>query len=363
MKRLLCIVGVMDMGGAETFLMKLYRELDRNKYQMDFCVSTGLTGCYEEEISLMGGRIFKIPKKSENFIQYSKELRKIYRSEKYERVLRIGADCFCAIDLWIAFFSGVKIRAFRSSNSGTIQNRLISFLHKMLRIPLTSIANVKIAPSRLAAEYTFGKSRVKKNQIIYLHNALDVKQYEFNENNRRNIRKQLNIGNEIVIGHIGRFNKQKNHEFLINVFNKLKNKNLKLILVGKGELENQIRDRIEELQIADKVILAGTRKDIPKFLSAIDLIVFPSYFEGMPNVIIEAQVNGIPCIISSTITKEVNITGLVEFLPLDDINLWTSEIEKKINQLGNRRSYIEEFERSGYTIDKASQIFIESIFY
>lgn len=364
MKRLLCIVGIMDAGGAETFLMKLYRQLDKSKYQMDFCVSDKKKGIYEDEILSMGGKIYRINNKSDNLLSFIRDLKNVIKDGHYDRVLRIGADCFCAIDLWIAFFCGVKIRAFRSSNSGSIQKNLVVKLHKILRTPLMLVANVKFAPSDLAAEFTFGKRCLKKNKIIFLHNAINTNLYKYDEDNKNKIRKELELENNFVIGHIGRFNVQKNHDFLLQICAEVMktNPNIRLLLVGKGELKNQILQQIEHLKISDKVILTGIRNDIPELLSAIDLIVFPSFFEGMPNVIIEAQAAGLKCLISSEITKEVNITNLVTFLPLSDKNKWVDEINNIVNNPYERKNYTDKFIENDYCINQITDVFVDKIF-
>ena len=188
---------------------------------------------------------------------------------------------------------------------------------------------------------------------------MDVFKYYPEE--RRNIRDEFSIASDVkLIGHVGRFDEQKNHMFLLDVFQKIhqKDSNTKLMLVGKGALEEKIRNRAKELGVYDSVIFTGVRSDVPQILSAMDVFVLPSFYEGMPNTIIESQATGLPCVIADTITKEANITGLVEYLPLGNSDAWaekalsiinTERVDTKDSFVLNRydiKSVVEDFSRS-----------------
>lgn len=173
----------------------------------------------------------------------------------------------------------------------------------------------------------------------------------------------MNVEDKLVIGHIGRFNEQKNHKFLIEVFEKIKekNKNAILILVGKGNLEDEIKKQVKQLNLEDSVMFLGTRKDIPNLLMSMDILVFPSLYEGMPNTVIEAQATGLKCIISDTITREANITGLVKYLNISNTSIeWSNII---INDLNYKRENItQKIKEKGYDIKDATNEFINVIF-
>ena len=318
MKRLLCLISSMNTGGAETFLMKQYRQLDRTKYQMDFCVNVPEKCFYDDEIASLGGRIFRIPSKSENAAAFAKALGDLVRKEKYAYVLRITSNAAGFWDLKIAKDAGAKVCIARSSNSSDGESFKAKLVHLAGRLLYGSYVDVKIAPSDLAAEYTFGKKAVRQGQVHALHNAIDLDTYRFCQEDRDAVRAELGLEGKLVIGHVGRFNQQKNHTFLLEIFREIsKNReDAVLVLVGKGELEQQIREKAAALGIADKLIFTGVRSDVPRLLSAMDVFVFPSFYEGMPNTVIEAQAAGLPCVIADTITKEANITGLVQYLPL-----------------------------------------------
>ena len=208
-KRLLCIVSVMNTGGAETFLMKLYRELDRNQYQMDFYCMSYEIGFYEEEIKKMGGKIYRSIPKSKNLFKSFYDLMKTVRDNKYDYVMRISEHSLATIDLIAAKMGGAKNLIQRSSNSNTT-SKLSKFVHKLFCFFPRIIPTIKIAPSTEAAEYTFGKGCIENHKVKIIKNAIDVEKFMFVSEKRQQIRTELNLSNEYVIGHVGRFNHQKN---------------------------------------------------------------------------------------------------------------------------------------------------------
>ena len=363
MKRLLCIVSSMDKGGAETFLMKIYRCLDKTKYQMDFCVSKKEKGFYDDEIKFLGGKIFYIPPKSKNMFKTFNSIRKLVNLKKYNYVLRTSQQSLATLDLLAAKLGGAKTLIYRSSNAGLtggilnrILNRVFSFLPKY-------VPNVKLAPLTEAAEFVFGKKAVKNNKVYILHNAINYDDFKFEKEIRNNLRKKLKIGDKVLYGHIGRFNVQKNHMFLLEILSQIlkREENSILILIGEGELKKDILDKIKELKIEKNVLVLGPQKNISEYLMAIDKIIFPSFFEGMPNVIIEAQASGIPCYVSNTITKEANITGLVKYIDLyKSSDEWAKDIlSSKVARIKTEKKFIE----NKYMIYQVIDDFVEKCYY
>ncbi len=364
MKRVLCILSSMNAGGAETFLMKIYRAIDREKYQMDFCLNSK-DNYYGKEIKSYGGKIFYIPEKSKSLTEFKRGLTKIIKENNYKYVLRIGANAMSFMDLKVAKKAGAEVLAVRSSNSssgGGIKNAVAHFIGRLL---YEKYINVKIAPSTEAAEFTFGKNSVKKGRAHLLHNAIDIDKYLFNQAARESVREELDISDKLVVGHIGRFAPQKNHEFLLDIFGEIskREKNAVLLLVGTGELQEKIKKKAHDMEIADKVMFLGVRSDIPKILSAMDIFLFPSFFEGMPNTVIEAQGSGLSCIIADTITKEADITGLVEYMPLSaDKEAWAKKCIDTMKSIGERRNTKEDFVREKYDIKSGAEEFVRLIF-
>ena len=362
-QRLLCIVSNMDTGGAETFLMKMYRKLDRNRYQMDFVVSGDGRSYYEDEIEQLGGIVYRITRKTKDFVAFRRELAAAVRDDGYPCVLRIGSDALSAIDLWVAKRAGARRLALRSSNASDGKGSLGMFLQKAFRRLLTSVADVKIAPSDLAAAYTFGPKAVSNGEVHYLHNALDLNAYTFSPEIRSATRSELGIEPDaLVVGHVGRFAPQKNHGFLIEVFAELlkARPDARLVLVGQGELEGEVRGKAEVFGVLDSIVFTGVRPDVPALLSAFDALALPSLYEGMPNVVIEAQAAGLACVVSDTVTRQADVTGLVEYLPIDDTTAWANALESAatVERLDTRTAMT----AAGYDISREAKKFVELVF-
>ena len=217
-KRMLCIVGMMSADGAETFLMKIMRNLDRSKYQMDYCVTTYEDGYYDKEIKALGGKVFRVPPKTKGPFKNFNEIRKLVKRENYRYVMRVSQHSLSAMELLAAKMGGAKVLVYRSSNSNTCGGRLNTLLHKMCKFLSICIPNVKIAPSSEAAEFMFGKRLTEKGDVLLLPNALNIETYQYNEKIRKNLRRELGVENSFVVGHVGRFTEQKNHAFLLEIF-------------------------------------------------------------------------------------------------------------------------------------------------
>ena len=363
MKKLLCIVNTMNSGGAETFLMKVYRKLDRTKYQMDFCINVKEECFYNKEIRELGGKIHIIPSKSENVKEFKKQLTEIIKRENYKYVLRITSNALGFMDLMIAKKAGAEICSARSSNSSDGTSVAIKLIHYLGKLMYGHYVDVKFAPSDLAAEYTFGKKAYKQGKATILHNAVDLSVYKYYPEYRERIREELGIADRIVFGHVGRFMEQKNHMFLLDVFSEIKKQNEKAVLLlvgGNGNLEGKVRERVAELGLGESVIFTGIRSDVPQIMSAMDAFVMPSFFEGMPNTVIEAQATGLPCVIADTITREANITGLVEYLPLGDAQIWAKKALSLIREerADTRQCFIDE----KYDIESTVENFVKLVF-
>ena len=358
MERILCIVDSLNTGGAETFLMKLRRALDKSKYQMDFISSD--KGYYDEEVTNTGGIIYYIPFRTKKpFVVYEK-IKNIVKRGNYKIVIKLGSTPIAAIDLLAAKKGGAEKLGLRSCNSYAEEGVVYKIINRICEPLLRSVVNLKIAPSDLAAIFTFGEHAYNNNEVKILHNAVDLEYFKFNEKKRDDTRKLLGLKkNNTVYGHIGRFSNQKNHKYLIDIFKKIKDRdeNAKFILVGTGELESEIKNKVSNYNMTEDVLFLGVRNDIPNLLSVFDLFVFPSFYEGMPNTVVEAQATGLPCIISDTITRQANITGLVDFLPINvEPEVWA---EKCVKHKKERVDTTKILQNSGYNIDIIVQDFLK----
>lgn len=356
-KRVLIIINTLNVGGAETFILKVFRSIDRSKLIFDFLVCEKNKGIYEDEVEFLGGRVYHGYYKVNNL---AKNLYCIYstvRRGKYKTVFIFSQHPIVALDLIIAKLGGANRRIVRSTNSacgGTLSNIVAYIMRPLMNLFISE----RIAPSREAALWLFGKRIVKRGKYTILNNGLDLNTFRFSESDRAQFRRELHLDNEIVIGHVGRFNYQKNHSFLIEVFKAFydENKNSKLVLIGKGETKNQVALQVRNLGLNDAVIFLDVRSDIPYCLSGFDAFLFPSFFEGMPNTVVEAQACGLPCLISDSITKDAKITDLVVMKSLEETPLmWAKMLKRMIKSNRDRESYSSVMSGSGYSIDSVCE--------
>ena len=294
---------------------------------------------------------------------FKKQLYDVVQMNGYKYVLRVSSNAAGFMDLKIAHKAGAKICAARSSNSSDGGGLIVKLAHRFGSILYGKYINVRIAPSDLAAKYTFGQKAYENGSVSILHNAIDIEKYSYSVEMRNCIRSEFDISDTTtVIGHVGRFMTQKNHVFLLEVFCEYAKTNTKsvLMLVGGGELESIIKEKALALGISDKIIFTGVRPDVPALLSAMDVFVFPSLYEGMPNTVIEAQATGLPCIVADTITREADITGLVHYLPLGNASEWADYIVQLPKVI--RETPIQKLKENCYDIETVAEQFVKLIF-
>ena len=357
-KRILCILSSLDAGGAETFLMKILRALSPEEYQLDFIVSA-VNGCYTEEVLARGGKIYQIPLRRKDFFGAFGGIKIIVKENNYDAVLKLGENSLAVADLIAARLGGARHLALRSCNAPTDLSLKFRCIHGFFRPILNRVATVKLAPSQLAADFMFGKNSDAK----LLHNGVDLHVFCFDSQKRTEIYNEFGLNGKFVVGHIGRFHPQKNHGYLLEIFKEIQEQreDAVLFLVGTGGLEEQIRNRVCEMGLQNHVIFAGQRFDIPALLSAMDVFVFPSLYEGMPNTVIEAQATGLPCVIADTITREADLTGLVHYLSLNNApDRWAEKVFSVYSE--ERKNTSADFTAQGYNIEDVARQLVELIF-
>lgn len=367
MKRLLCMVYGSNMGGVEKFLLKIFHNIDREKYEMDFFFSGSRENIYDNEIRQLGGRPFHGIYTKNNPVKAYYRYYRCIRDNDYKYVLVVAPHSLAALKLLIARIAGAEILAMRSSNTQITGNGLSKALNKAFFFLPRVVANVMIAPSIAAGKFLFGRRCIEKNQVHILNNGIPLNEYQFNPEIRRQKRKELNVKDEVLFGHVGRFEAQKNHEYLIDIFAEIHKKlpTAKLVLVGDGILKQNIIEKAKSLNVYDHIIFTGIRNDVPKLLMAMDALIFPSFFEGMPNVVIEAQGAGLPCLVASTITKECHVTDLIKFMDLSQpASVWAdNSIELAQKYKNNDRSkYSQILKDKGYDINDVTNEFVRLIF-
>ena len=325
MKRILHVIAGMNSGGMETMIMNYYRNIDRSKIQFDFLIYTEGKAFYEDEINKLGGKIFKVTSRRKNPLKNYKEIKEFFKNNKYE-IAHFHQGPTYYYPLKMAKNYGVEKRIIHNHGINRMYKKVLKYpLELWLKPRICGLATDYIACSDNVLDHLFTKKIINEKNYIIINNAIDVEKFKFNNYSRNKIRNDLKIKeNEILALHIGTFTTPKNHLFLIDVFeNQLKeNTNLKLALVGEGPLRKNVEDYIKEKKIENKVIFLGRRENVNEILSAADYMIFPSLYEGLPLTIVEAQANGLPILMSDTITEKVIQTDLVKSLGLDRIETW-----------------------------------------
>lgn len=309
----------LGFNGITSVIMNYYRNINREKVQFDFAIGLGIHDSVRDEINELGGKVYELPSRKKSTINYLMELKKLVVENKYRIVHAHGNSGTLYLDIHALKKAGVPIRISHSHNS-TCSHKII---HKMLKKPLNNEITHAIACSKLAGDWLYNKS------YTVINNGIDVDKFLYNEETRIKYRKELGLEGKLVLGHIGHFSYQKNHEYLLEVFREVYSKESKavLMLIGDGKLRGDIEAKIKDLGIENNVLLLGNRKDAAQLLQSMDIFVFPSRFEGLPVVLVETQASGLKCIVSDKITKECQITGRVKYLSLkDDKKEWVEEI-------------------------------------
>ena len=351
MIRVLHVVTYMGRGGLETMLMNYYRHIDRSKVQFDFLVHREFEADYDEEIKSLGGRIYHVSRLVPWSRRYKAELRRFFRTHPEYKIVHVHQDCLSSVALQCAKECGIPVRIAHSHNSN--QDKNIKYLFKryyMRKIPET--ATELFACGKAAGDWMFGGKKYR-----LLPNAIAAEKYIYEEGKAKKIKKDLGLEKNLVIGHIGRFNPQKNHKFLIDIFEKCfeKNQKVRLMLIGDGEGRKEIENKVKERGLQDNVLFMGVRRDVPELLQAMDVFVFPSLYEGLPVTMIEEQAAGVPAVISDRVSEECIITkDLVKVEGLEETpEQWAGEILKQVKI--SKRDRSEEIKRAKYDVETTAK--------
>lgn len=324
MIRILQIIGSLNMGGAENFIVNLYRCINKEEMQFDFLLYDKPHGKnLYDEVERLGAKIYYVPSKREGIVRNYCTIKKIIEQNKYEIVWKHTGNCFSGLDIIAARFGKAQRRILHShsSNGQGIQK----ILHYICR-PLVD----KFVTDCFACGSEAGKWMFRNKKYIIIPNGIDTERYRFRQEIRSEYRNNLRINDKMVIGHVGRFVSEKNHAFIIDVFKEVCNRNKEavLMLIGAGELQEKVHDQVKRLELSEKVLFLNTRDDVPELMQAMDVLFMPSLFEGLPVTLIEAQAAGLPCVVSENITREVDLTGNIKFYSLDGpVEVWADAVE------------------------------------
>ena len=358
MIRVLHSVYGMNRGGIETFLMNVYRNIDRTKVQFDFLVHTDKKCNFDDEIAALGGNIFHIPARNEGVLKNRKALDEFFEAHLEYRILHQHASSLSYVEpLKAAKRCKVSTRIIHAHSTQAGGSFLHNYVHRWNRLFLKSYATSCFACSDLAGKWMYGKKQYEAGTFKIINNGIPTNKFVFNEAKRNKVRSDLGVEGKFVLGHVGRFFYPKNHEFLIDIFQAAyeKEPNSVLLLVGEGELREQIEQKIASLNLKRSVILTGIRDDISDLLQAMDIFIFPSHYEGLPVTLVEAQATGLPCLVSDNITKQVKLTNNIEYIDLlCPISKWVDRIFA-INANYVRQDESKQIVNAGFDIEKTTQ--------
>jgi len=316
--------GTMDRGGVSTFMMNVYEKMHSEKIQIDFLVHTLSKGVRDEDILNLGGKIFRVPARGKNPLKNYRQIKQIMLDGNYD-VVHAHADAGNSTILSIAKECDIPIRISHCHNTNyTNKSLLKKFLNEQLKKQIPRYATHLWACSEKAGEWLYGN-----HSFEVIPNAIDVQKFIYSPQLSKDLRKELNLENKFVIGHVGRFDYQKNHDFLLKVFAEVvhEREDAHLVLIGKGELEEVIKKQANQLGILDKISFLGESSNVNKLINVFDVGVFPSLFEGFSIAMVEMQVNGLPLVVSDTVPSEINLTDNIRFLSLDEtVKYWCETI-------------------------------------
>lgn len=314
--RILQVLSTLDRGGAEQVVMNWYRMIDRSMIQFDFVVEDyGREYAHEAEILSLGGRIFRVSRPLPNIVNYVWEWNKLLNAHPEWKVVHAHHTSPAAVFLTIARLKGRRAIAHShiAGNDGSAKGAI----KRVARLPIRYIASDLMACSSEAATWMFGGRTAE-----VLPNGIDAEVFRFSMERARVLRDQLGLDDSVLIGHVGRFHEQKNHRRILEIFREIakRSPNVNLLLVGDGPRRAELEEYSQALGIENVVKFLGVRKDIPDLLGVFDVMLFPSFYEGLPVSLVEAQAAGLPVVMSDTISREVVLTNLVRTLPLSASN-------------------------------------------
>ena len=313
------LVGSYKGGGVEAVVMNFYRNIDRNKIQFTFVCDEDSTDIPYEEIEKLGGKIIIVPPYSKPF-KYHSALKKALKEDDY-KIIHSHISTMSVFSLFAAKCAGVPVRIAHSHSTTNKKEKKKNLMKQILRPFSKVFATDYMCCSELAGRWLFGNKEYDKGNVYLLNNAIDLDKFKYNDSLRKKKRKELGIKDKtLVIGHIGRFVAQKNHDFLIDIFNEIhkKNNNSILLLAGQGPLMEDIKNKVKELNLEDSVKFLGQRNDANELYQAFDVFLLPSLYEGLPVVGVEAQASGLLCYLSDDMTKETKVLDITKFMSLNN---------------------------------------------
>ena len=322
------IIGRVCNGGVEAMINSIFEHIDHNQVTFDFFVESTSLIINRERIEKLGGRIIEIPSYKSLF-KFKKALKTNFENNNYD-IVHSNLNTLSFIVLKVAKKCGIQVRIAHAHSTTNKKEKIRHLIKNILKHKSKKYATHYFACSEKAGRWQFSDKTFNEGKVQIIDNAIDVNKFSFNLNKRSQIRYLLNIKeNEQIIGHIGRFDLQKNHDFLLDVFKCLQksNKNIRLLLIGDGDLKPLIENRVQKEHISG-VIFTGCVSNTSDYYNAMDCFVLTSLYEGLPVVGVEAQANGLKCFFSDQVTPEAKLIDTTEFIALSDsCEVWANRLK------------------------------------
>ena len=351
--RIAHIIGKWVGGGVEAVVMNYYKNIDHDKIQFDFICDNDSTNIPYEEIEKLGGKVILIPPYQKAF-SYHRQLKKVLKEGNY-KIVHSHINTMSVFPLWAAKSAKVPVRIAHSHSTTNKKEWKKNILKQVLRPFSKTFATHYFACTEHAGRWLFGNKEFDKGNVYVLNNAIDLDKFKYDEAKRKKKRKELSIPNSaLVFGHIGRFMKQKNHDFLIEVFAEIhkKDKNSILLLAGQGPLVEEMKQKVEELKILNSVVFLGQRDDVADLYQAFDVFMLPSLYEGLGIVLIEAQCAGLPSFASTEVPEIAKVSNVLDFIDLNTPKeMWADIILQSIKDY-KRKDHLKDCQKCGYDIKK-----------
>lgn len=345
-KIILHVVGRMDIGGAESRIMDMYRNIDRNKVQFHFMQHTTDRCAFEEEVESLGGKVYHVPRFNvKNYFSYVKAWKDFFKKHPEIKIVQGHMTSTAAIYLPIAKKAGVEITIAHARSAG-VDPGLKGYMTRFLRRNLYQKCDYRFTCSKMAGDSVFGNQNLSERKARFIPNAIDVDKFAFDREIRDSIRYELGITDKFVIGHVGRFSHMKNHKYMLQILEQCirieKEKKLPetvLMFLGDGELKEEIMEQAVGMGLSSRVLFMGNRKDVYRYYQAMDYFLLPSLYEGLPGTAIEAQASGLVGILSDTVTDEAVVTDLLQMRSIkEEPILWAAEIMAENQKYLTRKS-------------------------
>lgn len=356
--RVLEVFGRMNRGGAEAMIMNLYRKMDRSKVQLDFMVHTTEHCQFDDEIEQLGGHIYRVPRfHVVNFFGYRRAWRHFFKTHPEIKVVHGHMGATAAIYLHEANRAGCFTIA-HSHSAGKKIDSAHDIFYNTFSYFTRFVAKQFFGCSTEAGISRYGTKVVNSPSYRNFPNAIELRDFIYNEGNRRQVREAFHINpDQLVVIHVGRVTPPKNPPMLFRIFKEIIKQNADVVClwVGTGELEGKYKQLIEKENLQDRIRMTGVRSDIPQLLMAADCFLFPSLWEGLPVSVVEAQATGLPCVIADTISREVEVTDLVEWHKLTESPAeWAKRCVLLADQHKDyRTSPVESLRKAGYDINES----------